>query len=91
MVTSSAVYNALLNKLTYASVDTFTDCDTAADGFLCAHDTAHAPGNTSGWIWLLTLTYNNDNYYKIQLCFVVGDLTIYKRAKDVGVWTEWRS
>jgi hypothetical protein len=89
MVTSGAVYSRLNTKLEYSNrSQTFTDCNTVSDGIYCANNVANTPNNISNYVQVLTLSYNNDNNYKIQLCFPLGYNNIFIRTKTT-VWSNW--
>ena len=79
MITSNAVQglrteiNTLLSykldiKPTNAASG-LTDCNTANTGFLCGSNVSNAPQSSTGFIYLLTLKYDNNSNYKTQLCF----------------------
>ena len=91
MVTSGAVYSRLSNKLEYSNRSaTFNDCNTVSDGIYCANNVANTPNGITNYVQVLTLSYNNDNNYKIQLCFPLGYSNIFVRTKTT-VWSNWVS
>lgn len=94
-VTSGSVYDELLKKLTYDTKIHYsgliTDCNDATDGILCLKDVANAPTNSSGFIMLMTLSYDSNPFYKIQICVKISSTDIFTRAKSNGTWTSWVS
>lgn len=92
-ITSGAVYSALIEKLTYYPKAYYsseiTDCNDATDGILCLKDVANAPTSSSGFIMLMTLSYDNNSLYKIQICVKISSTDIFTRAKTGGTWTSW--
>lgn len=88
--TCLAVNNGLSSKINnYYNATSLNDCNTAETGFLCSRNVANTPNNTNGYIYLLTLAYNNDNSYKVQLCFPISSMSFYKRTKVQGIWSNW--
>lgn len=95
IITSNAVYNGLLGKLTYlprgANI-AITDCDLAPDGLFSKSNMEHAPNNSSGFIYLLTLPYDNNSNYKIQFGTIINSNDLYVRSKIAGTWdSTWRT
>lgn len=92
-VTSGAMYSALSKKLTYDPKAQYsgliTDCNDATDGILCLKDVANAPTSSSGFIMLMTLSYDSNPSYKIQICVKISSTDIFTRAKSNGIWTSW--
>lgn len=88
-VTSGAVYNALGHKINYEPRSDLSDCNSASDGFYCSNNVANTPDNTTGYIFILTLSYNNDDSYRVQFCMLINNNDIYVRNKIAGTWTAW--
>lgn len=88
-VKSSAV-NAILQFFTQNQPNAdFNDCNNAPLGFACARNLANAPLNTSNYVYLLTLSVNNDGNYLEQLAFINGSIHTYRRIKSSGNWSSW--
>ena len=86
-VKSSAV-NAILQFFTQNQPKAdFNDCNNAPLGFACSNNLANAPLNTSNYVYLLTLTVNNDGNYLEQLAF--DSIHTYRRIKANGYWGSW--
>ena len=90
-VTSNAVAEVLKNYLTNISRSSLTDCNTADAGLLCANNVANAPNGTQGFIYVLTLNFDDNVYYRVQVCFPISSSTVYIRYKSNGTWGTWRS
>ena len=92
-VTSNAVNNAI-NNFIYnipRAGSGLTDCNTAPAGFYCSNNVANAPTGSVEFIYLLTLSYDNNVNYKLQVCFIINYTTLYIRAKINGTWGSWRA
>jgi hypothetical protein len=89
MVTSSAVNDALKHKMNYFPVSDLSDCDNALDGFYCSRNVANTPNYNTGYVFVLTLSYNSDNSYKVQFCVLINNNDIYVRNKVAGTWSSW--
>ena len=88
-VKSSAV-NAILQFFTQNQPRAdFSDCNNAPLGFACSNNLANAPLNTSNYVYLLTLSVNNDGNYLEQLAFVNTSIHTYRRNKSGGYWSSW--
>lgn len=68
-----------------------TDCNTADAGFLCGSNVSNAPQSSTGFIYLLTLKYNNNINYKTQLCFLISQNEMYIRSCTNGTWLSWKN
>lgn len=101
MITSNAVQglrteiNTLLSykldiKPTNAASG-LTDCNTANTGFLCGSNVSNAPQSSTGFIYLLTLKYDNNSNYKTQLCFLISQNEMYIRSCTNGIWLSWKN
>ena len=68
-----------------------TDCNTAETGLLCSNNVANTPNNTQGYVYVLTLSFNGDLNWRVQVCFPILNTTFYIRYKSNGTWGAWRS
>ena len=88
-VKSSAV-NAILQFFTQNQPRAdLNDCDNAPLGFACSNNLANAPLNTSNFVYLLTLSINNDDNYLEQLAFINSSIHTYRRVKTGVNWSSW--
>ncbi len=91
MVTSHAVYQGLRDRVGYYPSSDLTDCNTVSDGFFCSNNVSNAPNGHTGYVYVLTLSYNRDNNYRIQFATLINNQDIYLRCKVAGTWqTTWR-
>ena len=88
-VKSSAV-NAILQFFTKNQPKAdFNDCNYAPLGFACSNNLANAPSNTTNFVYLLTLSINNESNYLEQLAFINGSIDTYRRIKSGVDWSPW--
>lgn len=91
MVTSHAVYQGLRDRVGYYPSSDLTDCNTVSDGFFCSNNVSNAPNGHTGYVYVLTLSYNRDNNYRTQFATLINNQDIYLRCKVAGTWqTTWR-
>ena len=88
---SGAVNTALSTKYTYLprAGTSFTDCNTVADGLFCSSGVAHAPADSSGFIFVFTMSFDNNSSFRYQMAFLVSNTNIHTRVSINGSWTSW--
>ena len=87
--TCNAVLEQIQQKITNNARSDISDCNDAPIGFYCNNGMANAPSSYTGYVYILTLSYNNDNNYKIQFGFIINNDDIYIRNRIAGNWTNW--